>query len=135
LVGEIGRTDKATNSLELLSRQEANGRPDISAGRPQGTVTIGRTAPQGEKRIPGLPPAPTDLRTDRSTDDRDEENISRMLRTTVFLTDRTVCKERDKVLLCGLLRTSDRVRVTGEERSEPRGRGLYATEIVRNPIL
>ena len=127
-VGEIAKIDVIKRSLELKSVQETAGEPDAISGEFNVGIMIGRDPRIEDPRGPRNPGDPRDPRRDPFPD-----RTSRVLfiRTTVFLTGDTVCKEPDKTILCTDLKTTDSVRVTGDERREARGKGLYATEIVR----
>lgn len=122
-VGEITLIGTAKRALELKTAPEANRKPGISPGGINLGVTIGKTRPNDPNR---------DVDSGRNSTmvDRDDTAVTNF-RTTVYWTDQTSCKERETVILCSSLKVTDRVRVTGDERSGDRGRGLYAAEIVR----
>ena len=132
-LGQIAKVDKAKRSFDLRSvRETAQQRTErggddiriginIGRGIPDATVPGGPRRPE-PGRFPGNPPIP----------DEPDRRFPESITTKVFLTDTTVCKADDKVLLCDDLKISDSVRVTGDERlSDPRGKGLYATEVLR----
>ena len=132
-IGEIAKINLAKRSLELKSRQDTAAEADPLSGELNVGITIGRSARTIEDpRGPRDPADPRDLHEDPFPPDR----TSRIgiIRTSVFLTDDTICKERDKTILCTDLKVTDSLRVTGDEKRETRGKGLYATEIVRTPL-
>jgi hypothetical protein len=103
-----------------------NHQPSLSDGITLGT-TIGKTAPGQRGSIDASqPPHPANS----AVNDRRDPSAP-PLRTTVFLTDTTVCRDGKKAMLCGELKVNDVVLVTGDEKSGPKGLGAYATEVVR----
>jgi hypothetical protein len=133
VAGQIARVDSVVKSFELKSQQEVNNQPTLSDGITLGTK-IGQTAPgqrgsldpidTSQPKLPAnFPRRPT--ATDRGGDP------GPAVRTTVFLTDTTVCKDGKKAILCGELKVNDLVQVTGDEKSGTRGFGVYATEVLR----
>ena len=110
--GRISRFDKLRKGFELAAVKDK----DKGVNR-SGDFSIGIGVNTGR-----LPPTDNRMPTDA---------LPEYLTTTVFLTDLTICKDGNKVILCGDLKTSDNVRVTGYERREARGKGLYATDIIR----
>jgi hypothetical protein len=134
-VGQISRVDKLTKSFEMKSQSEVNRQPNPLEGGITIGTTIGKTRPGNPNDInldsPGRTFPGTTPR-DRPTlgDDRDQQPRG-TFRQTVFVTDKTVCKERSKVILCDQLKVNDYLQVTGEEKNDTRGRGIYATEIVK----
>lgn len=124
-VGEIAKINPVKRSLELKSMRDTRGQPN-SSGEFDVDIAFGGRDPRTVEASHGNPhedPFPPD-RTSRVE----------FIITTVFLTDNTVCKERDKTILCTDLKVTDNLRVTGDERREARGKGLYASEIVRTPL-
>jgi hypothetical protein len=131
VVGQIAKVDKPKRSVDIRTMREAARErtepfPEVDIG-----VRIGRfpdaTRPGGSRRDePVFPDEP-------STPDWPEPRRTPQSVTKVFLTEDTACKQEDNPILCDDLKASDSVRVTGEERlSDPRGKGLYATEIIRS---
>src|SRR5262245_63078257 len=135
-VGEISRVDKLLKSFELRATDEKVAQPNVLTDGIRIGTKVGNEAPRGSVRPAGLPQDPFDPRSEPSPDEvsRDTRAVSRANRTTVFLTESTQCKERTKVILCSELKVTDSVRVTGDERTDKRGKGLYAVEIIRNPL-
>ena len=134
-VGEIAKINLSKRSLELKSVQDKGGEPDPASGDVTFGGTIGRFPRTTEdSRLPRDPTSPRDPRQDPFPPDPDRTPRIGIIRTTVFLTDDTICKERDITILCTDLKVTDSLRVTGDERREARGKGLYATEIVRMPL-
>lgn len=135
--GQISRVDKLTKSFEMKSQAEVNSQPNVLNGGITIGTTIGKTRTAGPNEIqppslesPGRTFPGTNPR-DRPTIEDSDRQPRGTLRQMVFLTDKTVCKEGSKVILCDELRVSDFLQVTGDEKSDTRGRGIYATEIVR----
>jgi hypothetical protein len=133
-VGQISKIDKAKRSFQIRTTHDAKNR----AGRPRddglGDIRIGVSIGGGRVQDrfpqpidPRFPPADPPFGTSRD----DSTSTVTVTTTDVFLTDATSCKDGTKVILCEDLKATDNVRVTGNERREPRGKGLYATEVVR----
>ena len=132
-IGEIAKINPAKRSFELKSVEDKAGEPDPASADISVGVTIGRSPRTIEDpRGPHDPTRPRDPFEDPFPPDRTRR--TGIIRTMVFLTDDTVCKERDQTILCTELKVTDNLRVTGDERREARGKGLYATEIVRMPL-
>jgi hypothetical protein len=141
-LGQISRVDKQTKSFELKSQAETNNRQDPLRGEITIGTTIGRTAPRTNDPFPrsdpgsGGPgrtfPGSTPRERPPLGDDPDRQPRG-TYRQMIFMTEKTVCKEqsKSKVILCDELKVNDYLRVTGEDKSDTRGRGIYATEIVR----
>ena len=136
-VGEISKIDKVKRSFELRTRRDANDRVDLLSDDVFGDIRIGVTLGGTPNADPGRP-APNDPRTFPAgsppvgSDDSNSKPLPSVIVTKIFLTDTTACKEGGKVILCEDLKATDSVRVTGDERREARGAGIYATEVVRN---
>jgi hypothetical protein len=132
VVGQIVRVDSVVKSFELKSQQEVNNQPTLSDGITLGTK-IGQTAPGQRGSLdpidPSQPKLPANFPRRPTATDRTEPASS--IRTTVFLTDTTVCKDGKKAILCGELKVNDLMQVTGDEKSGTRGFGVYATEVLR----
>ena len=125
-VGEVTKFDKLKKSFELKTRESdllgriPNGQITINVGRLPDATQAGYP-PREPQRRPGDIGVPTG-----------GGRLPEFTKTTIFLTETTACKGSDnKAMLCDELKSTDNVRVTGDERSEPRGKGLYAIEIVR----
>jgi hypothetical protein len=122
-VGHISHIEKSKRSFEIKSAAEAaeSPRPAGGPGLPSGRFPDATVAwpPRAEPRATSGNPIP------------DGNRVPPNAPTTVFVTNATSCKDGEKAMLCEDLKASDRVRVTGDERTEPRGKGLYATEVVR----
>jgi hypothetical protein len=132
VAGQIARVDSVVKSFELKSQQEVNNQPTLSDGITLGTK-IGQTAPGQRGSLDPIdtsqPKLPANFPRHPTATDRTEPASS--IRTAVFLTDTTVCKDGKKVILCGELKVNDLVQVTGDEKSGTRGFGVYATEVLR----
>lgn len=150
-LGSISRVDKTKRTFELTSQKDNDSPSDVATSGASIGVTIGTTAPPntiGTSAPPNsdrrrLPTDPTGTGRRRNGPFSDPSDVfdepppkppAAVSRTTVFLSESTVCKERDKVIVCDELRVTDSVRVTGDERREARGKGLYASEVVRTPV-
>jgi hypothetical protein len=133
VAGQVARVDSVAKSVELKSEPAINKKPTLAEGITLGT-TIGKTAPgqrssidpidTSEQKLPANGPNRPPTVNDKGTQVRE-------VRSTVFLTDLTTCKDGKKVILCGELKMNDFVQVTGDEKSGPRGFGIYATDISR----
>ena len=132
VAGQIARVVSVVKSFELKSQQEVNNQPTLSDGITLGTK-IGQTAPGQRGSLDPIdtsqPKLPANFPRRPAATDRTEPDSS--IRTTVFLTDTTVCKDGKKVILCGELKVNDLVQVTGDEKAGTRGFGVYATEVLR----
>ncbi len=141
VVGQIARVDNPAKSFELKSQQEVNNQHDALDNLDSVTIggTIGKRAPAPGSVGPGSPsiegpgrtfPGNTPISRPTTGTDPDRRPPA-TIRTTVFLSDSTICKDRTKVFLCGELKLKDRLQVSGDEKTGPRGPGIYATEIIR----
>jgi hypothetical protein len=133
IAGQVARVDTVLKSLEVKSQQEVNNQPTLADGITLGT-RVGKTAPGQRSSIDPIdtsqPELPANFPRRPTVNDRGQSPAP-LPRTTVFLTDTTVCKDSKKAVLCGELKVNDLVQVTGDEKSGPRGFGVYATEVVR----
>jgi len=134
--GQIARMDTVLKSLELKSQQEVNNNPTVADGITLGTK-VGRTAPGQRSSTVGDPidTSQPKLPANGPYSVNDQGKRFPAVRTAVFLTETTICKDGKKVILCSELKTNDSVQVTGDENSGPRGSGIYATEILRTKQL
>jgi hypothetical protein len=133
MTGQIERVDTLAKSFEMKSQQEVNNQPAVTDGITIGT-TIGKLPPTDNRTSTDSPGRtfPDGLPSTRPTFPNDTSRQPRpTIRTRVFIEESTVCKDRSKVILCGELKANDLLQVTGQERSDTRGFGFYATEIVR----
>jgi hypothetical protein len=131
-VGKISKVEKIKKSFDLKSPREGSRRQ--TQGNANGEFRVGITFGRfPDATVQGLPGrSEPSARTSPFPDERNDSRFPEYTNTRVFVTEATVCKEGDKVILCDDLKTTDSVRVTGDERSsDPRGKGLYATEVVR----
>jgi hypothetical protein len=120
-VGHISKFEKTKLSFRLKSPTASQESPRPSGGGlANGRFPDATVAWPPKPESSGRYPAPDPSRMPPPQSD-----------TTVFLTSATLCKEAEQVISCADLKTSDRVRVTGAEKNEDRGRGLYASEVVR----
>jgi hypothetical protein len=137
-IGEISRFSAATQSFDLRSERKVSNEPTIHPEDARIGIGIGQIPPRRGDDRP-LSNGRPDLSDPRIANDDPFEGrgeIERrqrveILTTKVFLTKETVCKDRKKTLLCSELTNADKVIVTGDERREGRGKGLYASEVVR----
>jgi hypothetical protein len=131
--GQIARVDTVLKSLEVKTQQEVNNQPTLADGITLGT-RVGKTAPGQRSSIDPIdtsqPELPANFPRRPTVNDRGQSPAP-PLRTTVFLIDTTVCKDGKKAMLCGELKVNDLVLVTGDEKSGPRGYGVYASDVVR----
>ena len=135
VAGQIARVDSVVKSFELKSQQEVRNQPSLSDGITLGTK-IGQTAPGQRGSLDPIDTSQSKLpanfpRRPTATDRTDRTEPASSIRTTVFLTDTTVCKDGKKAILCGELKVNDLVQITGDEKSGTRGFGVYVTEVVR----
>jgi hypothetical protein len=134
--GQISRVDKPTKSFEMKSQAEVNQNPNPLGGGITIGTTIGSTGPFPRTADPSTDspgrtfPGGTPRQRPQLGDDPDRQPRG-TFRQMVFLTDKTVCKDGSKVIICDELKVNDYLQVTGEDKNDTRGRGLYATEIVR----
>jgi hypothetical protein len=134
--GQIARMDSVTKSFELKSQREVNNDATVADGVTLGTK-IGRTAPGQGTSVVGDPvdTSQKQLPANGPYSLKDLAKRFPAVRTAVFLTETTICKDGKKVILCGELKMNDSVQVIGDENSGPRGSGIYATEILRTRQL
>src|SRR6516165_7571830 len=93
VAGQIARVDSVVKSFELKSQQEVNNQPNLSDGITLGTK-IGQTAPGQRGSLDPIDTSQSKLPANfpRSPTATDRTEPASSIRTTVFLTDTTVCK-------------------------------------------
>ena len=134
-VGQIAKIDKARRTFQVRTTHNDKPRLGVPADDDEFDFRIGVTIGAGNDADRSARPDPRSLPvggiSGASTPDEDSRAAAKVTITEVFLTDVTSCKDGTGVILCEDLKLTDNVRVTGNERRESRGKGLYATEVVR----
>ena len=115
--GMISAISAGHRSIELRKPVADPRTGEIDFGVQIGKLPPGRSRPSIDSPITGS--------------ERESLPAQAGTRQTLYLSDRTVCKEQKKNILCGELLAGDEIRAAVSEIDGMFGRGLYATEIER----
>lgn len=132
-IGKITKVEVATKSFDLTSENKDSSKAPQEAAVFSAEVQIGNTGGReprrpGDSRIPGYDPFEN---PDATPAPKPPAHINK---TKIFLLENTSCSSGRKPIPCTDLKLNDSVRVTGEEKRTARGKGIYATEVVRMEI-